>query len=146
MQEPTDREEFAKQANVAVLATVGPGQRSHAMPIWYVYEDGHFVMSAGRGSQKVRNIERHGEATLLIDCREPPYYALMAQGRADIGPPPSDELRLRLAVRYLGEERGRAYTAERSGEGSVTIRLHPERLVEYRGVAGRIEDDQSEAL
>ena len=136
MQRPDDKEEFLKQQNVAILATIGPGQRLHAMPIWYIYEEGHIVMSAGRTSQKVRNIERHGEATLTIDRRDPPYYALMIQGKAEIGPPPSDELRLQLAVRALGQDRGRVYRARRSGGNSVTILLHPETFVEYHGVAG----------
>ena len=61
----------------------------------------------------------------------------MIQGKAEIGPPPSDELRPRLAVRALGQEEGRAHFARRAGRNSVTIRLHPETLLEYHGVAGR---------
>ena len=34
MQVPVDREKFFNEANVAVLATTGPGQRPHAMPMW----------------------------------------------------------------------------------------------------------------
>ena len=130
-------EQFLKQPNVAVLATVGPGGRAHAVPIWYLYEDGVFTMSTGRGSQKHRNIERQPEVTLVVDQRSLPYYAVMAQGRAEIGPPLSEELRLRLAVRYLGEERARAYVARRSAGDSVSIRLRPHKVIEYHGVAGR---------
>ncbi|MCH7802338.1 MAG: pyridoxamine 5'-phosphate oxidase family protein, partial [Chloroflexi bacterium] len=96
MTESTDREEFFKQANIAILATIGPGQRSHAMPIWYLYEDGHFLISASRGSQKVRNVERQGEATLVVDRRDLPYYAVMVRGRAELGDALDDESRLRL--------------------------------------------------
>ena len=137
MHETSEKEELLKLPNVAVLATVGPGTRPHAVPIWYLYEDGRFVMISGRGSQKVRNIERNGQATLVIDRRALPYFAVMASGAAEIGPPPTDDLRLRMAVRYLGEESGHAYTQARTGEGSVTVRLRPDSLVEYRGQAGR---------
>jgi len=124
---------------VAVLATVGPGGRAHAAPIWFLYEDGVFLMSTGRGSQKHRNVERHPEVTLVVDDRRVPYYAVMAQGTAEIGPRLSDEARLRMAVRYLGEEWGRAYIARVSGEDSVTIRLRPRKFIEYHGRAGRTE-------
>jgi hypothetical protein len=44
-----------------------------------------------------------------------------------------------MAVRYLGEEMGRAYIARVSGEDSVTIRLRPRKFIEYHGRAGRTE-------
>ena len=132
-----EREEFLKEANVAVLATVGRGGRAHAAPIWYLYEDGVFIMSTGRGSQKHRNVEAQPEITLVVDRRSLPYYAVMAQGRAEIGPRLADEERRRMAVRYLGEELARAYLERVSGEDSVTIRLRPRKLIEFNGRAGR---------
>ncbi len=45
----SEREEFLNEPNVAVLATVGPGGRAHAAPIWYLYEAGAFVLGPGRG-------------------------------------------------------------------------------------------------
>ena len=137
MSDSEDREEFLKQPNVAVLATVGPGGRAHAAPIWYLYEDGVFIMATGRASQKHRNVERHPEVTLVVDRRAIPYYAVMARGRAEIGPRLSEEERLRMAVRYLGEEVGRAFIARAGGEDSVSIRLRPRKLIEYHGRAGR---------
>ena len=128
MQDSIERHRFLSEPNVAILATSGPGKRAHAVPIWYLYEDGHFIMSAGASSQKVRNIERQGEASLVIDRREVPYYAVMIRGTAEIGPPISDELRLRLAVRYLGEEMGRAYVTRRTGSDSVSIYLEPDSI------------------
>ena len=77
--------------------------------------------------------------TLVVDDQTVPYYAVMVQGVAEIGPRLSEESRLRMAVRYLGEEMGRAYIARVSGEDSVTIRLRPRKFIEYHGRAGRTE-------
>lgn len=41
-----DREKLFSDANVAILATVDSKNRPHGMPIWYIYQDGTFVMSA----------------------------------------------------------------------------------------------------
>ncbi len=134
MSEP---EEFLKEANVAVLASAGRGGRAHAAPIWYLYDDGELIISTGRGSQKHRNVEANPEITVVADRRSLPYYAVMAQGAARIGPPLSGDQRKRMAVRYLGEQLARAYLARVSGEDSVTIRLRPRKLIEYHGRAGR---------
>ena len=139
MGDQKDREEFLKQANVAVLATVDGKGRPHAAPVWYLYDDGVFVISTGRGSQKHRNLAANPEVTLVVDRRTLPYFAVMAHGRVEIGPPLSDGDRLRLAVRYLGEDIGRQYVAQTAGEDSITVRLRPRKVVEYHGRAGRRE-------
>lgn len=133
MSKQENREEFLKQPNIAVLATVDRKGHAHAAPIWYLYEDGVFFMVTGRGSQKHRNVERNPEVTLVIDKRTRPYYAVMVQGTAEVGPPLSQEARIRWAVCYLGEKEGRAYIAGNSGEGAVTIRLRPRKFIEYGG-------------
>ncbi len=130
-------EEFLNEANVAVLATVDPKGRAHAAPIWYLYEGGVLIMSSGRGSQKHRNVEANPEVTLVVDRRTLPYYAVMARGPAEIGPPLSDEERRRMAMRYLGEKMAGAYLERTAGGDSISIRLRPRRLIEFHGVAGR---------
>ena len=126
-----DRDAFLAQPHVAILATMSPGNRPHAMPVWYIVEDGALLILTGRGSQKHRNIERNAAVSVTVDRRNPPYYALMIQGRAEIGPAPSRALHLRLSTRYLGPERGAAYTAQSDVTDSITIRLRPEKTVEY---------------
>jgi nitroimidazol reductase NimA-like FMN-containing flavoprotein (pyridoxamine 5'-phosphate oxidase superfamily) len=64
MQVDDDRNAFLAQPHVTVLATIGPGNRPHAMPVWYLYEDRTFIVLTGRGSQKQRNIERCPDVTL----------------------------------------------------------------------------------
>jgi len=135
---PTEAQEaFLGESNVAVLATVDRRGRAHAAPIWYLYEDGEFVMSTGRGSQKHRNLEVNPEVTLVIDRRSLPYYYLTARGRAEIRPALSREKRARIASRYLNEDQTRRYLERMAGIESVSIRLRPLKLIEFTGAAGR---------
>lgn len=138
MKNPTEQSKaFLREPHVGVLATVDRQDRPHAMPIWYLYEDDVIIMSVGRGSQKHRNMERNPAATLVVDRRETPYYAVMVRGTAEIGPPLPPDQHERLAVRYLGEEAGRRYAESTSGHDGITIRLVPEDWSEFNGQAGR---------
>ena len=131
------REEFLKEPNVAVLASVDSRGRAHAAPIWYAYEDGEFLMSTGKGSQKHVNLQGHPEVTLVVDRRTLPYYAVMVQGTVEIGPPLDEATRRRIAGRYLTPPQLEAYMA-RAGDGeSVAVRLKPRKLIEFNGRAGR---------
>jgi PPOX class probable F420-dependent enzyme len=131
-----DREAFLQQANIAVLSTVDANGGPHAAPVWYLYEDGTFLISTGAGSRKHRNVQGNSNISLTIDKRDLPYYAVMVHGRAELGPAFSDDQRLRLAIRYLGERLGRAYV-ERDAGDSVTITLRPDRVIDYHGRAAR---------
>ena len=137
MLKPFDIDKLFSDANIAILATVDSKNRPHGMPVWYIYQDGLFVMSASRTSQKVRNIERTGNATLIIDRRQTPYHAAMIRGRVQIGPAPDEDWRLTLATRYLGEEGGNAYLSQGSNDDGVTLTLHPDDVIEYCGITGR---------
>jgi PPOX class probable F420-dependent enzyme len=132
-----EAEEFLAEANVAILATVDRKGRAHAAPVWYLYDGGELIISTGRGSQKHRNIEANPAVTVVVDRRTLPYYAVMVRGRAQIGAPLTDEQRLRMATRYLGEETGRRYVERTAGSDSITIRLRPGKVIEYEGRAGR---------
>jgi len=133
-----EREAFLQEANVAILATVGPAG-AHAVPIWYLYEDGVFLMSTGRGSQKHRDLERNPNVTLVVDRRTLPYYAVMARGAVEIGPGLDVATRRRIAGRYLTEAQLEAYMARASDGESVSIRLRPRKFIEYHGRAGRTD-------
>ena len=134
---PFDREKLFSDANVAILATVDSKNWSHGMPIWHIYQDGIFVMSARRTSQEARNTGRPGQVSIIIDRREAPYHAAMIRGRAEIGPAPDNDWLPKLAIRYMGEERGNAYVSQGSDDDSATLTLHPDDVIEYCGITGR---------
>ena len=97
-------DDFLKRTQVCVLATTGPGQAPHAIPIWYLYRDGKIIITTSGASQKSRNVERTGKAMVVFDKRVPPYYAVMLKGDAELGPALTREEEYEVALRYLGEE------------------------------------------
>ena len=129
--------DFLDRANIAIMATIGPENRPHAAPVWYLYEDGELLVSTGLSSQKYRNVERNPAVTIVVERRETPYYVVTVQGEAEIGPPLSDEQRLILAIRYLGEGRGKTYAERTRGSDSITLRIRPSKILEFHGEAGR---------
>ncbi len=133
-------DEFLHKANVAVIGTVDAKGRPHGAPIWYLYVDGVFRVSTGRGSQKHRNVEANANISLVIDTKQLPYYAVMVQGEAEVKGPLSEEDRLTLAVRYLGEDIGKRYAEMTAGNHDETITLHirPRKVTVYdsRNVGG----------
>jgi PPOX class probable F420-dependent enzyme len=131
-----EREAFLREANVAVLSTVDSRRRPHAAPVWYLYDNGIFRISTGVGSQKHKNIEANPNISLVIDQRVLPYYAVMVQGAAEIGPAFSQDDGLRLAVRYLGGELGTRYAQTQTAEGSVSLTIKPRKVIVYDPMPG----------
>ena len=125
-----------REANVIVFSSVDAKGRPHATPVWYLYDDGEIRISVGKNEQKHKNVLRNPNVSVVIDRRGLPYYAIMIQGTAEIGPGLSDEDRLRLAVRYLGDDLGKRYTDSTNSADSVTLRIRPRKVMEYDPMPG----------
>jgi len=126
--------EALDQTRICVLATTGPGDWPHAIPMWYRYRDGVITFSTSSRSQKSLNVSRTGKATVMIDDREPPYYAVMIKGDAEIGPAMSRDEEYEIALRYLGEQRVGAFMAlyDAGGHDDATIVVRPRKAAVFR--------------
>jgi PPOX class probable F420-dependent enzyme len=126
-----ERDAFLREPNIAVLATVDRRGRAHAAPVWYLYEDGVLIISTGEGSQKHRNVEANHEISVVVDRRTPPFYYVSAFGSAEVGPPMPDDMRRKLASRYLPPEGVDGYMTTVAPWPSITIRLRPRKFIEF---------------
>jgi PPOX class probable F420-dependent enzyme len=126
-------DDFLKQTQICVLATTGPGQAPHAIPMWYLYRDGKIVITTSGTSQKSKNVARNGEAMVVFDKRESPYFAVMIKGHAEIGPGLSRDEEYGVALRYLGEDGVAAFMQPYdAGESDdATIVITPTKIIEY---------------
>jgi PPOX class probable F420-dependent enzyme len=55
---------FVTERHLAILSTIGPDGRIHSVPVGFTYADGVLRIITGDGTQKVRNVERGGQATV----------------------------------------------------------------------------------
>ncbi len=120
-----------------MLATTGPGDTPHAIPMWYRYRNGVITFTTSSRSQKYLNVSRTGKATVVIDDREPPYYAVMIRGDAEIGPGLSRDGEYEVALRYLGEDKVGAFMTlyDAGGHDDATINVRPTKVAEFQSAS-----------
>jgi PPOX class probable F420-dependent enzyme len=123
----TEREAFLADLHIGVLAVERPDGPPLVTPVWYRYEPGGAVeLSTAASSVKGRLLAAAGRATLCAQREDLPYAYVTVEGPVRSGEA-SDDVRLDLAVRYLGTEMGQAYMASNPGGDNTLVRLTPER-------------------
>jgi PPOX class probable F420-dependent enzyme len=61
---------FVEERHLGVLSTLGANGRIHSVPVGFTLEDGVVRIITSDGTQKVRNVERAGTATVAqVDGR-----------------------------------------------------------------------------
>ncbi|MDQ3406352.1 MAG: pyridoxamine 5'-phosphate oxidase family protein [Actinomycetota bacterium] len=60
--------EFLGEEKVANVASIGPHGRPHLVPLWYVPEEETLVTWTYATSQKVANLRRLAQATVLVEA------------------------------------------------------------------------------
>lgn len=126
----TERQEFLADKHVAVLSVAATeGRPPASVPIWYDYAPGGNVrIMTGTSSRKARLIKQAGAVTLVVQREEPPYQYVVVEGTVveTTQPAPAD-LQESIAIRYLGEEGGRAFVASMEGVEEVLFTIRPDR-------------------
>jgi PPOX class probable F420-dependent enzyme len=128
----TERERFLEAKHVAVLSVAATDGRPPAsVPIWYDYTPGgHIRISTGAGSRKAKLIKRAGVVTLVVQREDPPYQYVVVEGAVvDTTEPSPLDAREQIAIRYLGEEGGRAFVESMEGQDSVLFTVRPDRWI-----------------
>jgi len=119
-----DLEAFLALPIVAVLATYHRDGTVLLSPVWHEWRDGGFNVATAAGDVKARHVARDARAGIVVAESEPPYRGVEIRCTPRIVRDPKNEVGIRLAVRYLGEERGLAYAAQLADD--TVIRLEPE--------------------
>ncbi|OMB90104.1 pyridoxamine 5'-phosphate oxidase family protein [Mycobacterium colombiense] len=126
----TERQKFLADKHVAVLSVAATeGRPPASVPIWYDYTPGGNVrIMTGTSSRKARLIKQAGAVTLVVQREEPPYQYVVVEGTVveTTQPAPAD-LQESIAIRYLGEEGGRAFVRSMEGVEEVLFTIRPDR-------------------
>ena len=126
----TERQEFLADKHVAVLSVAATeGRPPASVPIWYDYTPGGNVrIMTGASSRKARLITQAGAVTLVVQREEPPYQYVVVEGTVveTTNPAPAD-LQESIAIRYLGEELGRAFVQSMEGVDEALFTIRPDR-------------------
>lgn len=123
------RQKFLTDLHVGVLAVAASDGRPPAsVPIWYDYVDGLIRINTSASSRKARLIREAEAITLVVQREEPPYQYVTVEGTVvdTLDPSPRD-IQETIAIRYLGEEGGRAFVASMEGGHSVIFLVRPDR-------------------
>lgn len=128
----SERQQFLEAKHVGVLSVAADDGRPPAsVPIWYDYAPGGNIrVNTGASSRKAKLIERAGVVTLVVQREELPYQYVVVEGTVvDTTKPAPLAVREEIAIRYLGEEGGRAFVSSMDNEESVLFTVRPDRWI-----------------
>ena len=123
------RLEFLAGMHVGVMGIADGDRGPLTVPVWYGYEPGGDVtVLTGVESRKAVLAGRSGRFSMCAQQEALPYQYVMAEGPVVDTRPATREDTLAMAVRYLGDEMGAAYTEQAFSEGgSIVLSMRPER-------------------
>ena len=119
---------FLAEPRFAVVATVSRDGAPQQTVMWYELQGDVVMMNTGVGRVKAGNLRRDPRMSI---CIEDGYRYVTIAGRAEL----IDDQEIaqadiaHLAIRYHGEEQGRAMAADFQRQQRVTIRLAIESVV-----------------
>jgi len=119
---------FLAAPRIGMLAVARRSGPPIASPIWYDYEPGgDVVFTIGRNSAKAKALRAAGVASLCAQDEQLPYAFVTVDGPVVVDDTaPDEDLRTRIAIRYMGQELGARYIESTKGGDAVAARLTPE--------------------
>jgi PPOX class probable F420-dependent enzyme len=124
--------EFVMGTHFAAFSTVHRDGSPHTTPIWYMYDDGKFIVNTSLGRVKEKNVKRDDRVALLVHEE---YSYVLVEGRARIAKErdPLKDIET-LAIRYRGEAEGRREARDYYwNQKRVSFEVVPRKFVEELG-------------
>ncbi len=120
--------DFVREPWCATLATYRPDGTVLLSPVWHEWVDGGFNVVTVANDVKTKHLRRDPRAGLVVAENSPPYRGIEVSARAVLRDDAGARTLARIAVRYLGAERGEAYARAAAAEALVVVRIEPGRL------------------
>jgi PPOX class probable F420-dependent enzyme len=110
---------FLDETHYAVVGTLNHDGSIHQTVVWFLREGDELRFSLGVASVKAANLRRNPTITLTVEDGQ---RYLTLSGTATIGPA-DQELRHRLAQRYLGPERAEVWLRQSPDAERASVRI-----------------------
>lgn len=124
--------------HTAKLGTVTRDGRPVVSPVWFILDEEQLIFMTGGDSLKARNIIHNPRVSLSVDDETFPFSFVILHGLAEIDYLSPAELlpwSTRIATRYVPKEQAESYGKRNAVEGEVLIRVTPQKVLAYEGVA-----------
>ena len=107
----------------AVLTTYRKDGTAVTSPVWFRFQDDTFEVVIAENDVKLRHLAARPECELLVFETVPPFRGVRVRSDQPIlTQDGAQQARQDIASRYLGEERGKRFAAERTSTG-ILLRL-----------------------
>ena len=107
----------------AVLTTYRKDGSAHVSPVWFRFANGAFEVVIAKGDVKLRHLARNAECVLVVYEAVPPFRGIEVRGAAELVEGDVTAAREAIAGRYLGEEQGRRFAAQRAAKPGLLLGL-----------------------
>lgn len=115
------------EAQIAILATIGPDGYPQVSALWFLHDDGQVKLSLNTSRQKVKNLRAHPACTLFILDPTNPYRTLEIRAQAEVSPDDDYAFADKLGRKYGADLR----TRDKPGERRVVVTLRPVKVNTY---------------
>src|SRR3954447_3700348 len=128
---------FLEEGRRVHVATHGPGQAMHLVPLSYVMIDGRLTLWTDGDSQKVANLRRDPRVTCLVEMgdRFEDMRAVQIRGRAEVADDLDTSVKTGLALFARSGSEGQSEQAQAYARSlapiRVTVTIEPERVISW---------------
>ena len=120
----------------AKVATVRADGRPHVAPIWFDLARDDLIFTTWSTTVKARDLRRDPRVSVCVDDEQPPFSFVLIEGTATLTDN-LDDVRAwatRIATRYMGRMRAKAYGERNSVPGELLVRVTPTRVMAQSGI------------
>ena len=120
------REFLTDQPHLMKLATMTAEGWPYVVPVWYDYDGEAFTVAGRTKARWVANIRENHRVSVCIDTYQAPYTRVLMKASAEIIDPAWMPVSPDRAIRYIGEEAGRAYCQATRSQPRALVRIVPQ--------------------